>query len=202
MNIEKLTSELDDYCDFGEDEVYVLMAIARAKENEEFSNNSEPVIREVVEDFGQLERKMEQLDHAVSRFDSDFRLYISANARDVMKAFFKFRSDTDNWLEMRLNGNKDVNKKFKGLDSEFKSVLQSDKCKAETNFIFDLDNIEKIQMQELKAELGEHTSVRWARETPNGYHIVTRPFNYNELDSGIDYELKTDGMIFLSYIGR
>lgn len=37
-------------------------------------------------------------------------------------------------------------------------------------------------------------------ETPNGYHIVTEPFNYNDLETDVEYELKTDGMLFVEYL--
>lgn len=196
-----LIQKFSDYCKFDEDRVYVLLAIARSKENEEHGSNTEPTMREIVDNREDLERKMEQLNHAVKRFDSEFRLYLSSNGRDSMKAFFQLRSEMDNWVEMRLNGNEGVKKKFKGVDSEFKSVLQKNQCKAETNFIFDLDEVSKDGMSNLKSDLEEFTEIRMVKETPNGFHIVTRPFNYNELDSDINYELKKDGMIFVSYIG-
>lgn len=193
--------QLKEYCSFGEDRVYVLLAIARAKENEDYNNNSEPVIREIVDNEEELERKVEQLDYDVSRFDSKFRLYLSANARNTMDAFFQLRSDMDDWLKMRLNGNQGVSKKFKRVDSEFKSVLQKTQCKDETNFIFDIDNQPKEEAEKIQSELENHTEILMFQETPNGYHIVTEPFNYNELESEVEYELKKDGMIFIDFIG-
>lgn len=197
-----LIEKFRGYCEFDEDRVYVLLAIARSKENEEHGSNTEPTMREVVDNDEDLERKMEQLDHAAKRFDSNFRLYISANARNSMKAFFQLRSEMDEWLQMRLNGNEGVKKKFKRMDSEFKSVLQRNECKDETNFIFDLDEASEQEMNELKKDIEEFTEVKMTQETPNGFHIVSRPFNYNELDSEVEYELKKDGMIFVKYIGR
>ncbi len=192
---------LEDYCEFGENRVYVLLAIARAKEKKEYNNNSEPVIREVVEEREDLESKIRQLDHAASRFGSDFRLYISANPRNTIKAFFMLKRRMDDWMEMSFNGNKDVEKKFGRIDSEYKSVLQKDRCKDETNFIFDLDNVSSKECEKFRQYLNSFTEVKLVNPTPNGFHIVTEPFNYNKIDSNIDYELKTDGMIFLSFIG-
>lgn len=196
-----ILEKFGDYCEFGEDRVYVLLAIARSKENSEYSSNTEPTMREIVEDEKGLEKKMEKLDHAAKSSDSDFRLYLSANSRNCMKAFFQLRSEMDEWLQMRMNGNEGVKKKFKHLDSEFKSVLQKNECKDESNFIFDLDEISKEDMEILKKDIEEFSDVRLVQETPNGFHVVTRPFNYNELDSEVDYELKKDGMIFVKYIG-
>jgi hypothetical protein len=62
---------------------------AGSKEHDEYSSNTEPVIREVVEDATELRPKVEQLDHATGRFDARFRLYLSANARNTTTAFFE-----------------------------------------------------------------------------------------------------------------
>jgi hypothetical protein len=35
----------------------------------------------------------------------------------------------------------------------------------------------------------EHTGVLPTRETPNGFHVCTEAFNYNELDADVEYEL-------------
>lgn len=199
---QELIEKFREYCEFDEDRVYVLLAIARTKENEKHSSNTEPTMREIIEDKEDLETKMNQLDHAAKSFDSKFRLYISSNARNSMKAFFQLRSEMGEWLQMRLNGNNGVKKKFKRIDSEFKSVLQKNECKDETNFIFDLDEASEKDLSELKQDLEGLTEMRMVQTTPNGFHIITQPFNYNELETEIDYELKKDGMIFVSYIGK
>jgi len=199
---DDLVSTLQSYCSFGDERIYVLLAIARKKENEEYTSTSEPVIREIVDDIEEVERKIDELDHVAKRFESDFRLYISANARNTMDAFFRLRKETDEWLKMKLNGNKGVDEKFKRIDSEFKSVLQKHGCRDDTNFIFDIDDCLEKQANELEQKLKQHTSVKLRQETPNGFHIVTEPFNFNELETEIEYELKKDGMIFLSYIGE
>jgi len=194
--------ELQRFCTFGPDHVYLLVAIARAKENPGTGRQELPVIREVVADAAALSRKVRQLDHAMSRFDLRSRLYISVNARDALAATFELRRRMDDWLEMRLHGDEDVATKFKQLDSEFKSVLQSDGCSDETNFRFDLDDVSAAEADGLEATLGERTTVSLRRETPNGYHLVTEPFDYTELATDVGYELKTDGMLFLSYVGE
>jgi len=198
---EKLIEKFKEYCEFSQDNVYVLLAISRTKENEEHSSNTEPTMREVVDNEKDLEEKMKQLDHASKSYDSKFRLYISSNARNSMKAFFRLRSEMDDWLQMRINGNEGIKKKFKRIDSEFKSVLQKNECKDETNFIFDLDKASRQDMKQLEDDLRVLTDIKMVKSTPNGFHIVTGSFNYNELETGIDYELKKDGMIFVSYIG-
>lgn len=200
--MKQTVEKLRDYCEFGEDRVYVLLAIARSKENEQHSSNTEPTMREVVKEEKELEREIKQLEHTARGFDSRFRLYISANARNALKASFKLRSEMDGWLEMQLSGNEGVKKKFKKIDSEFKSVLQKNECKDGSNFIFDLDDADRDDLEQLKEDIDKLTSIKLTQETPNGFHVVTESFNYNELDTEVDYELKKDGMIFLDYIGE
>jgi len=200
--MDEISEKLENYCEFGEEKVYVLLGIARKKENEEYTSTSEPVIRKIVDSEKELKRKIEELDHAASRFEADFRLYISANARNTMDAFFLLREKGDEWLKMKMNGNKGINNKFKRIDSEFKSILQKHSCRDETNFIFDLDNCGKETADKLKEKLRDHTEIKLVQETPNGFHIVTEPFNFNQLETDVEYELKKDGMIFLSYIGE
>ncbi|QLH83512.1 hypothetical protein [Halosimplex pelagicum] len=189
-----------EYCEFGGDRVYLLVALARAKENEGTTSNAAPAIRKVVESEGELARKAAELAHAASRFDERFRLYLTANARDALKATFELRRSMDDWLEGRIHGDEGVRGKFKRVDGEFLSTLQSDACRDETNFVFDLDDATAADRDTLVEDLRGHTEVALTRETPNGYHVVTEPFNYNELTTAVEYELKTDGMVFVSYL--
>lgn len=194
--------EIRNYCEFGDERVYLLLAIARTKENAENAGPAPTVVREVVRDAPELERKAADLEHAVGRFDRRFRLYLSANARDATTAFFELRRDMDDWLEMRLNGNEEIQGKFARIDSEYKSVLQSDRCRDETNFVFDLDRVSEPAAVEFERELERLTTVLLTRETPNGYHVVTAKFDYREIETDTAYELKTDGLIFCSYVGE
>lgn len=192
----------EEYCEFGEDRVYVVLAIARSKENPESDGDEPGVLRRVVRDRDQLSRTAEELDHLVRRFDARYRLYVTANARDTLTAFFEFRRDVDRWLEMRFRGDEGVAAKFDRIDQEWTSVLQSDRCAAESNFVFDLDDATVADADALEAALSEVTTVSMRRATPNGYHLVTDPFDYTALDLDVEYELKTDGLVYVSYLGE
>lgn len=194
--------QFHDYCEFGDDRVYLLVALARAKENADTSSNSAPVIRSIVAEEDQLDPKAAELAHATRRFDQRYRLYLTANARDALKATFELRRSMDDWLEGRIHGDEGVRAKFKRVDGEFKSTLQSDTCRDETNFVFDLDDAGPSERDALKSDLRDRTTISMVRETPNGYHVVTDPFNYDELATDVAYELKTDGTVFVSYVGE
>ncbi|WP_435345355.1 hypothetical protein [Haloarchaeobius sp. HRN-SO-5] len=193
---------LREYCEFGPGRVYMLVALARSKENDDVDGDAPSAIRKVVRDPDDVAPAVEELDHAVSRFDATFRLYLTANARDTTSALFALRRDMDDWLAARLNGSEDVLRKFGRVDSEFRSVLQSDGCRDESNFLFDLDGATAADADALADELAAHTTVRLRRSTPNGFHLVTDPFDYHALSTDVEYELQTDGLVFVSYLGE
>lgn len=193
---------LREYCTFGDERVYLLMAIAREKDQPEGVDADGPVIREVVAEPEDLARTVQQLEHAVARFEARYRLYLTASARNVVDATFALRRRTDGWLRELVDGDGAVTRQFKRLDSEFKSALHSDDCRDETTFLLDVDDATPAGMRALREALAAHTTVRLTRETPNGYHLVTEPFDYNALETETDteFELKTDGMLFLRFL--
>lgn len=197
--VDDLTA-FSEYCEFGDDRVYLLLAIARTKENENEADLEAPTMRRVVEDPADLERLAAELDHAAGRYERQYRLYLTVNARDALAAFFALRERMDEWIRARLGGDEGVRRKFKRVDREFLSVLQSDGSRADKRLLFDLDDVGPEGAAEFRAELDGPT-ILLHRETPNGYHVVTEPFDYTEFESDTSYELKTDGLVFVSYIG-
>ncbi|EMA11558.1 hypothetical protein SAMN05443574_103262 [Haloarcula vallismortis] len=101
------------------------MAIARTKENPSLNNSDEIVFREVVKDEKDIQRKVDKLRSSCLNYGPEkFRLYISVNARNVMDAHFNFRGTMDDWLQHRFNGHEESTRKFKRVDSHWKSELQ------------------------------------------------------------------------------
>lgn len=104
------------------------------------------------------------------------------------------------WVKDRLNGDDAALQKFKRVDSYWKSELQKPAARDETFFVFDLDEVSEDEFGQLHSTLLDYTAIETWREPPNGYHIVTEPFNYNDLETDVEYELKTDGMLFVEYL--
>jgi hypothetical protein len=179
------------------------MAIARKKENPAITSSSEPVFREVVKDEKDIRRKVEKLESALKNYRSDsgeslkFRLYVNANARNTVKAYFNFRERMNGWVKDRMYGQDSTARKFKRVDSHWRSELQKPASRDETRFIFDLDDVTEEQVNDFLVQLLEFVDDVKEVETPNGYHVVTESFNYNELETEVEYELKTDGMVFI-----
>lgn len=184
------------------------MAIARKKENPSITSSSEPVFREVIKDEKDIRRKVEKLESTITNYRSDsgdqlnFRLYINANARNTVKAYFNFRERMNGWVRDRMYGQDSTARKFKRVDSHWKSELQKPESRDETRFVFDLDDVTEDEVNDLLQQLLDYVEDVKEIETPNGYHVVTEPFNYNELETDVEYELKTDGMVFLKFYDK
>ena len=206
MRTDDTIDFLEDYCEFGEDRVYLLMAIARAKENPSIVSNSEPVLREVVKHETDIRRKYGKLRAYATQYRTHsgdslkFRLYITVNARNTVKTYFNFRERMNGWTKDRILGDDTASRKFKRIDSYWKSELHQDATRDETRFLFDLDDSTPDEEHTFVETLDEQTEIITRQQTPNGYHVITVPFNYNELETEIAYELKTDGMLFLTYL--
>ncbi len=194
---------LDDLWEFGSDRAYILIALARSKDNEDIRATDQPTIRKVVEDRDELERKIEELSHATKRFEHKYRLYGTVNARNTRDALFNFQHEMTNWLRKADMGDVDVRKNFKRIDHEWKSKLHQESCRDDKYFLFDLDDADEIDLYNMTQELErqDHAQILAQQESPNGWHVITTPFNYNELDvSTVDYELKKDAMVFLGFL--
>lgn len=190
---------LETLCTFDEDRVYLLMAIARRKENPHLSDAEQIVFREVLTAPVDLERKRRKLAAVAADYDERFRLYASVNARNVMDAYFRFRSTTDGWLEDRFRGDDAAPPKFKRVDTHWYSELQRPHSRDETRFLWDLDDATAADRDAFRAALPVDPAL--VRETPNGYHLVTETFDYRaDLDTAVTHELKTDGMVFLEFL--
>ncbi|MFC6796374.1 MULTISPECIES: hypothetical protein [unclassified Haladaptatus] len=206
MNDQTAVNTVEEYCMFGEERVYLFMAIARQKENPHLTSSTEVTFREVVTDTQDIRRKFDQLQSWAQHYRTEsgdplaFRLYLSVNARNTVDGFFNFQEQTNGWIRAWLKGDETAPRKFKRLSSYWKSELQKPTASDDSRFLFDLDDTSEEDAQRLLASLEKQTSVVTVRESPNGYHIVTEPFNYTTLDIDVEYDLKTDGMLFVGFL--
>lgn len=184
------------YFEWGNNRVYVLMALTRARENDGMTANSRKVRRMIVREQDEWDQCVAELVHWCQRDDLTYRLYVSANARDVKKATFKLRGEMDSWLNMQLNGQDTVYKKFKMIDSEFKSVLQSPDCRAERYNLYDIDGWSETGLAKFLSE-NDNLNVVYETDTPNGYHLVVDPCMMSEREG---MEILSDGMIHLAQL--
>lgn len=194
---------LERYCEFGEDRVYLLVALARRKENPRPTGGSGVALREVAGNREDLRRAYDRLRGAARSYRTDagdplaFRLYVTANARNALDGYFEFRERMDGWVRDRLSGDTAARRKFQRLDEYWTSELQKPAVRDEKRFLFDLDGADEDDLQRFLATLEPQAAVLARRATPNGYHVVTERFDYTALEADVDYELKTDGLLFV-----
>lgn len=178
--------------DFSGDNGYLLMAIARTKENPHL--DSEIVFREFVSDRNTLDRKYHKLCTLADNYKADtkWRIYSSINARDSKKAQWDYLEQIQSWL--RQESNNHSHDKHTRIDAHWYSQLQKKSSSSESRFIFDIDGSNEDFKTVIRAiePHGIHTT-----STPNGWHIVTEPFNYTELEIDAEYELKKDDLLFI-----
>jgi hypothetical protein len=191
--------EIRDILSFGDNEVHVLLAITRNKENENVTANSRSIHRNIVREEDELEDGIEHLQKICQNEEEDFRIYISVNSRDVTKAAYLLRSKINDVSIQHTNGNDSAVRYFKKLDSEFRSILQLEECRSTRKFLFDLDSTSKSDVEEFIDQI-EVVDPELTIDTPNGHHVVTEPFHFTQDFDSIDVEKKTDGMVFIGYL--
>lgn len=102
------------------------------------------------------------------------RIYASLCARDVMKAARAF-----NHRRVDAAYDSDPETFYRKMDSHWISCLMQPANGAERLWLFDCDSIAEYESMVL--ELGSVTEILLEYGTPNGRHIITRPFNRSVL---------------------
>jgi hypothetical protein len=203
---EETLSFLSEYCSFGPNRTYILSAMARPKENDTITHNSIPMFREIITSEENLRRKYARLQTLAENYTPEeggeltFRLYITANARDTEKAFYLYQKDLIEYSHKLSTGHEATREKIKRLDKEWESKLQTDGNKDDNYFIIDIDTEDTELLDEMIQSLDSETNIKTAIESPNGFHIITEPFNYPNFDpltENDEIEIKTDGLMFI-----
>jgi len=189
---------LTNYCDFDLGP-YVLMAVARKTHNDDVTNNSEPVYREVIHNYDDAARAYEDIRVRCERRPYEWRIYVTANPRDVQTAYFNFRDRMNKWSKRLVNGDSSVEGKLGNVAGEWVSELHRPQSAATSYFTFDLDGVTGDDVDAFVDALPRECVA--TQESPNGYHVVTEPFEYPEWDSPVEYDsLDTDGQVHVAQI--
>jgi len=199
---EERIRRLQEFATFEPGTVYVLIALARKKENESISRNTRYLFRETAQNEGQIAEAIDTLRGRVDQYDYTFRLYMSINRRDVLTASFMLRKRLNSWTQGLLAGDDEMIEHFERTGSEFRSCLQLSECKDEKHFLIDIDEPGEGDVDELRTTLSSLTMIRLDQSTPNGHHLVVDGFNPTGLfeRTDVDYELKKDANLFVCYL--
>lgn len=205
---EEILKFISDFCEFSDEKAYIISSMARPKENDEINHGEIPMFREIFTDEESLRRKFAKIKTLGENYISEegntltFRIYFTPNARDSMSAFFHYQERINNLMENIYQGHEESKSKIQRMDKIWKSTLEKDTNKDDTNFLIDFDKKDREILKETKKELSEMTDIIMCMPTPNGYHILTKPFDPNEFNDTdlTEYcDLKKDGLMFLTY---
>jgi hypothetical protein len=132
-------------------------------------------------------------------FDKDgkqLRIYSSVNARNIDKSIRQFKKDQ---IDNDYNLDELRQSFYLDIKNRFIHCLMQHTCKAESNFMFDLDECCERSLASIEKELIKHTEILLRYPTKSGFHIVTKPFNYTKLENDGRFEIKTDGLLLISF---
>lgn len=175
----------------------VVLLIHRSKEwgaNNKFKRHIKKIITTNSEEFFEAIRELKEIKDNDER---PLRIYASCNSRDINKAIRLFK-------EHQLANDYDPTEKHESfyvdIENRFISCLMDKSCRAEKNFIIDLDGIDDRSFAQFVNKIQKITEVLLAYRTKNGFHIITKPFNYiKELDEDIVSCVHTDWQMLIDY---
>jgi len=200
---------INNYCNFKNgDNVYILHLLARKKENEFLSNVIS--FREIITSEKYIEEKYNKLLSISKNFKSKenpeknviFRLYISVNSRNVKKSYYMYQKHLID-LDFNIKNNHEPSiHKMKRLDKEWIKILSKNKNKYTRNFLIDIDDNSINYYKQVNNILKNNTTIITKIKSPNGYHIITKPFSYpnTNITDLEKVEIKTDGLLFITIL--
>jgi hypothetical protein len=213
---------LFEYCGFDlplkPNMCHMLMLLPRKKEND--SNTEKDKLglcqRKIVRNATELAEALEYFTDFAARYtEVVFRVYVSAEKRDISKALFLIQQEVNSMVKDMYYGNEQVFDRTVNLNSTLKTVLMKPATRGEKTFLFDVDYNNTLESDQLKFEmlvsvLTDLTTVKYAGKSLNGYAIVTECFNPGELKKFYPnfngkgmvvvpdlVEIKTNGMLYV-----
>jgi hypothetical protein len=171
-----------------------LFLVQRHKEGGE-TNNSK-LIKKVTN--GPDEFYDALLELVSEKMDSKFplRIYSAVNERDFEKAIRKFKFEQ---LEADYYDDEQRNNFYLDIKNRFIGCLMQPTQKAESYFLFDIDNAEGRDVCGETLKVLPNEKIVFQYPTKNGWHIVTEPFNYTTILFPTNCELKKDALLLLDY---
>lgn len=121
------------------------------------------------------------------------RIYSSVNERNINKAIRLFKKRQ---LDNDYAYTDEQENFYCDIGNRFFSCLQNPEARDSRNFLIDLDSQRIQHYIDVCSQLDDLTSVLYVKETPNGFHIVTEPFDSSKFHHPKATFLK-DGMLFI-----
>jgi len=196
-----IVETITDWCEFGKNRAYILMCFSRRKFNPDITNSQEIIHRRVLTAEDQVEDQLADLYALMNRHELHFRLYLTVNARDTVSTYYGFIQEMMDRSEQLYNGDDGAHTVIERMGSEWKSTLHKEAHKDDQYFHFDLDDVTNSEAMRFKNQCNDVSDVVGQFQSPNGWHVITEPFNYTTWTPIVEYdEMDTDGMIHIDEI--
>lgn len=211
-SVSRVVKQAERILDFEGDEVYVLLAIARKKNNPAISwkgndyHKGPAVFRAVVreDNYESVIRRVMSMvynyRHGPVR-PEDFNLYLTVNPRSTRVAFHTLQGFVADWTLA------EDWERLKHLESKWYSALQKRRSRSRKRYyIIDMDDHEDLaaadELYQAVAIKHDNLSVRKLFLSRNGVHVVAEPFNTKAFmdaarERGLAVEVKTDDCVNL-----
>lgn len=212
--VDKIVKKIKQLPELQEDELYVMIAIARTKYNpaighDDNDHKSTAVFRKPVRDDN-IRSVTQRVVGMVKNFSDDvirpedFNIYLSFNPRSIPKAMNLFQKRLSDWTLRD-----ELYDRARSLDSYWVSCLQKPEARSRKNFyMLDVDDPDDVLAA---TRMFDHTWKEHRTEEPptvkhfesrNGVHLLCKPFDthyYKQFaeESGVDVEVKTDSLVNL-----
>jgi hypothetical protein len=212
--IEQIRDRLLGYCKFTPSTCYLLVLLARKKENPDLTEKHklEKCNRFVLHSSDDIDHALEEIQSRAALYpDLKFRVYVSVNRRCLNKAMYSVTMRLARLSVDLINGNLQAYTTISRLGSEFKSLLAEKECRAERRLLFDIDfdnrtvegsaAYDEFIARFYKCPTLKTVHLHW--RTLNGFAAVTDPFDMQELGAlPKEVTMKPDDYLYLGILNN
>lgn len=174
----------------------VVLLVYRSKEGG-FNNTHKRHLRKVITtNSEEFFKTIEELKEIKDKDERILRIYATVNSCDIKKAirFFKQRQ-----LDRDYESEEHRNHFYIDVKNQFISSLMDESCRETKNFLFDLDDCDDRSYAQIYHRLKKQTEVIITYPTRNGYHIITKPFNFKDLDPELIKSMRGHSLMLIDF---
>jgi len=193
--------------DFTNNNLYMIFAIARSKNNDGITAKQQVVIREQVRSVGAFPDKIAKIKSAAQLRDLKFYIYVSVNARSTLKGYINFKNKLNEYESQAMFGKEDYKYQLSRLHKVWYSALMQPNARATKYFLIDVDTKEMSTVAEVIGKVERYkinnynVEVKHVTPSRNGFHIVTSAFDSRILEGIPDVSIQKDGLLYLDCVG-
>ena len=195
---KKILSQFKDFTDG----IRMIMLTLRNKDGGKSNKPDRSAIRRISTNQNEFEKILEEFLERQSEHP-EYRIYSCVNRRNFNKAIREFKRQQ---LEADYYDIESRNRFYLDIKNRFLGSLMKPSSRAETKFLIDLDGGEVERYKSLVEDKLKDLKVKVLLNYPtkNGEHLITSPFNPNDLaipdyDKLFVPEIKKDALLLLSW---